>query len=150
MDVFQDFARCRQSVDAPLWRGAVVAPGNRRENRNEDRVCRYGCAWSAMEPCEAFQDHGLERPYPWIIEGARKNPAEAVYLDGEAVVLGVDETSDSAPCTHASTMRRSDYMPAPRMLHALCSRKVLMRNLTFQPEVHIYNLPPWFRSLELY
>ena len=43
--------------------------------------------------------------YPWIVEAALKNPQKHFVIDGEAVVLGVDGTSDFDACIHASTMR---------------------------------------------
>jgi hypothetical protein len=104
-----------------------------------------GCAWSATEPCEtAFQEHGLERSVSLDRSGARKDPAEAFY--GEAFVLVVDgifdfnalrsRQHDEEVRLHAS----ASYDARPS--HALFSRKVLMRDLTFQPEVRIYNLTP--------
>ena len=50
--------------------------------------------------------------YPWIVEAALKNPQKHFVIDGEAVVLGVDGTSDFDACIHASTMKRCSSMPS--------------------------------------
>ena len=56
-----------------------------RVERNGDRVrliTRNGYDWT--------------KRFPWIIEAARKNRIKQFVIDGEAVVLGVDEISDFA------------------------------------------------------
>jgi hypothetical protein len=56
--------------------------------------------------------HDWTSRYPWIVETVRKIRMTRFLLDGEAVVLGVDGTSDFTPCTPAGTISRSSCMPS--------------------------------------
>jgi hypothetical protein len=46
------------------------------------------------------------RRYPWIVEAALKKRHKQFILEGEAVILGVDGTSDSDALHSGSTMTR--------------------------------------------
>jgi len=79
------------------------------EDRNSEHRLKADEAYQIGEPghpVRAYLDPDL------IVEAALKNPQKHFVIDGEAVVLGVDGTSDFDACIHASTMKRCSSMPS--------------------------------------
>jgi ATP dependent DNA ligase domain len=86
----------------PHWIHEIKYDGYRlRLERDGDRVrlfSRGGHDWAGR--------------YPWIVETARKIRKTRFIIDGEAVVLGVDASLTSTPCTPAGTTTRPSCTPS--------------------------------------